>query len=60
LVQLLTRHPLDVIATIRQTATNRHLSVADRTAVDAAIDYLNKRVHIRAGHDHAASFTRAA
>jgi hypothetical protein len=42
LVQLLTRHPLDVIATIRQTATNRHLSVADRTAVDAAIDYLNK------------------
>jgi hypothetical protein len=42
LLQLLTRHPLDVIATIRQTATNRHLSVADRTAVDAAIDYLNQ------------------
>ena len=46
--QLLTRHPLDVIATIRQTATNRKLSVDDRAAVDAAVEYLAKsstRIH---------------
>jgi len=33
LVQLLTRHPLDVVATIRQTATNRRLNAADRKAL---------------------------
>jgi hypothetical protein len=42
LAQLLTRHPLDVVATIRQTATNRRLAGADREAVDAAIEYLRK------------------
>jgi hypothetical protein len=42
LVQVLTRHPLDVVATIRQTATNRRLSTADRKALDAAVEYLNK------------------
>jgi len=42
LVQLLTRHPLDVVATIRQTATNRRLTGVDREAVDAAIEYLRK------------------
>ncbi len=42
LVQLLTRHPLDVVATIRQTATNRRLTCADREAVDDAIEYLRK------------------
>jgi hypothetical protein len=42
LTQLLTRHPLDVIATIRQTATNRHLSAPDRAGVDAAVEYLDK------------------
>ncbi len=42
LVQLLTRHPLDVVATIRQTATNRRLKAADREALDAAVDYLRK------------------
>jgi hypothetical protein len=42
LVQLLTRHPLDVVATIRQTATNRRLNRADRDAVDAAVEYLRK------------------
>jgi len=42
LVQLLTRHPLDVVATIRQTATNRRLTGADREAVDDAIEYLRK------------------
>lgn len=42
LAQLLTRHPLDVIATIRQTATNRKLSTADRSALDAALNYLDK------------------
>jgi hypothetical protein len=42
LVQMLTRHPLDVVATIRQTATHRRLTRADRTAVDKAIEYLRK------------------
>lgn len=42
LAQLLTRHPLDVVATIRQTATNRGLTGADREAVDEAIEYLRK------------------
>ncbi len=42
LQQLLTRHPLDVVATIRQTATNRTLSREDRKALDAALEYLRK------------------
>jgi hypothetical protein len=42
LVQVLTRHPLDVVATIRQTATNRRLTSADREAVGEAIEYLRK------------------
>jgi hypothetical protein len=42
LVQVLTRHPLDVVATIRQTATNRRLPTADRAALDAAVEYLRK------------------
>jgi hypothetical protein len=42
LVQLLTRHPLDVVATIRQTATNRLLSAEDRAALDKAVEYLHK------------------
>jgi len=42
LVQLLTRHPLDVVATIRQTATNRRLVGGDREAADDAIEYLCK------------------
>jgi hypothetical protein len=42
LVQLLTRHPLDVVATIRQTATHRRLTPADREALDAAVEYLHK------------------
>jgi hypothetical protein len=42
LLQLLTRHPLDVVATIRQTATNRGLVGKNRRAVDDAIEYLRK------------------
>jgi hypothetical protein len=42
LSQLLTRHPLDVVATIRQTATLRGLTGADRDAVDDAVEYLRK------------------
>lgn len=42
LVQVLTRHPLDVVATIRQTATNRGLTGADREALDDAVEYLRK------------------
>jgi hypothetical protein len=42
LVQLLTRHPLDVVATIRQTATNRGLIGTDREAVEDAVEYLRK------------------
>ncbi len=48
LKQLLTRHPLDVVATIRQTATNRKLTRADREQLDAALEYLRKnstRIH---------------
>jgi len=41
-VQLLTRHPLDVVATIRQTATHRRLKATDRKALDAAVEYLHK------------------
>jgi hypothetical protein len=42
LVHVLTRHPLDVVATIRQTATVRRLDAADRAALDAAVEYLRK------------------
>lgn len=42
LKQLLTRHPLDVVATIRQTATNRKLTSAERTELDASLEYLRK------------------
>lgn len=48
LKQLLTRHPLDVVATIRQTATNRKLTSAERKQLDAALEYLRKnstRIH---------------
>jgi hypothetical protein len=48
LLQLLTRHPLDVVATIRQTATNRRLSSAARKTLDDAVEYLRKnstRIH---------------
>ncbi len=45
--QLLTRHPLDVVATIRQTATNRKLAAEERTELEAAVDYLRKNsLHI--------------
>jgi hypothetical protein len=51
LVQLLTRHPLDVVATIRQTATHRRLKGADREAVDDAIEYLHKNsIYIHYAH----------
>jgi hypothetical protein len=47
LVQVLTRHPLDVVATIRQTASNRRLKRADRDALEAAVDYLhNNSIYI--------------
>jgi len=47
LSQLLTRHPLDVIATIRQTATLRQLSASDRAALDGYVEYLHKNsIHI--------------
>lgn len=42
LAQVLTRHPLDVVATIRQTATHRCLTATDREAVDDAIAYIHK------------------
>ena len=48
LKQLLTRHPLDVVATIRQTATNRKLTAEHREQLDTALEYLNKnstRIH---------------
>jgi hypothetical protein len=51
LTHLLTRHPLDVIATIRQTATRRALANADRQALDGAVEYLRKnstRIHYAA------------
>jgi hypothetical protein len=42
LKQLLTRHPLDVVATIRQTATNRKLTGAERMELESALEYLRK------------------
>jgi hypothetical protein len=51
LLQLLTRHPLDVVATIRQTATNRRLSSSARQALEEAVEYLRKnstRIHYAA------------
>jgi hypothetical protein len=42
LVHVLTRHPLDVVSTIRHTATLRRLNAPDRAALDAALEYLNK------------------
>jgi len=42
LKQLLTRHPLDVVVTIRQTATNRKLPAAERADMESALDYLRK------------------
>lgn len=48
LKQLLSRHPLDVVATIRQTATNRKLTAEHREQLDTALEYLNKnstRIH---------------
>ena len=48
LKQLLTRHPLDVVATIRQTATNRNLKQTARESLDDALEYLRKnstRIH---------------
>ncbi len=42
LKQLLTRHPLDVVATIRQTATNRKLTRADRAELESSLEYLRK------------------
>jgi hypothetical protein len=51
LLQLLTRHPLDVVATIRQTATNRRLSSSARQALENAVEYLRKnstRIHYAA------------
>ena len=48
LEQLLTKHPLDVVATIRQTATLRGIQGADRQALEDAVGYLQKnsvRIH---------------
>jgi hypothetical protein len=45
LLQRLTRHPLDVVATIRQTATHRQIEGQDREAFDAAVNYLCKNSH---------------
>jgi hypothetical protein len=42
LEQLLTKHPLDVVAAIRQTATLRGLTGEDRRALDDAVEYLHK------------------
>lgn len=42
LKQLLTRHPLDVVATLRQTATNRKLTAAERADLESSLDYLRK------------------
>ncbi|MHB8727395.1 MAG: ISKra4 family transposase [Casimicrobiaceae bacterium] len=51
LVQVLTRHPLDVVASIRQTATNRRLKRADREALDKAVEYLHKNsIYIHYAH----------
>lgn len=48
LLQLLTKHPLDVVCAIRQTATLRGLSRHDRKALEKAVAYLRKnatRIH---------------
>jgi hypothetical protein len=51
LVQVLTRHPLDVVASIRQTATNRRLKRPDREALDKAVEYLRKNsIYIHYAH----------
>jgi hypothetical protein len=42
LKQLLMRHPLDVVATIRQTATNRKLTNAERAELESSLEYLRK------------------
>lgn len=42
LKQLLTRHPVDVLATIRQTATNRKLLADDRAELESALEYLRE------------------
>jgi hypothetical protein len=42
LEQLLTKHPLDVVAIIRQTATIRAIQEAERRALDDAVEYLHK------------------
>jgi hypothetical protein len=42
LEQLLTKHPLDVVAHIRQTRTLRGIDGVDRDKVDDAIEYLRK------------------
>jgi len=40
--QMLTMHPLDVVAAIRQTATIRNLSNAARDALEEHVEYLRK------------------
>jgi len=40
--QMLTMHPLDVVAAIRQTATIRNLSNAERDALEKHLEYLRK------------------
>src|ERR1019366_3069523 len=42
LEQLLTKHPLDVVAAIRQTATLRGLTGEARRPLDDAVEYLHK------------------
>jgi hypothetical protein len=42
LEQLLTKHPLDVVAIIRQTATVRGIEGAERRTLDDALEYLRK------------------
>ena len=48
LLQLLTKHPLDVVCAIRQEATRRGLDRRKRKALDKAVEYLRKnspRIH---------------
>jgi hypothetical protein len=40
--QMLTMHPLDVVAAIRQTATIRNLSNTERDALEQHVEYLRK------------------
>ena len=40
--KLLTKHPLDVVALIRQTATLRGIEDAERRTLDDAVEYLRK------------------